>query len=386
MGEPADFDKVVDRAVGAPLSKMVPLAREFMVKNAINMRKNLFDVREVAERAVHAAPTLHLGHSWLALVAHQEGNLEERDRHMAEAKRIVTEYPQENECVMSLYCDSVERLDFPAWPSETAVVKEGRVWTVRSPFINHNNIPLDDQASVVKLRDGSVAIVNPVPFDEATKAWIERIGPVSKIVSPCKGHDECLKTVKDVFPRAKRYHVQPPTSPDDPLEITDDHQEFPDDLYHFRIQGQIFKETVFYDSSTKALLGITDSCIPTSDNRGDSFFIYQLGMGLLRGPFTSRFQVQNYNWMFITNYQEYRASLQKLLALDFDVVTHGHGGTVHGPEAKEGLKKAFNFALNETNDPSRFESVMLSTKWILDTFRPGIILQNAFSRMLPFGN
>jgi hypothetical protein len=389
MGEKASFDAVLDRELGYKLSALVPLARQFMVYSFLDQRmRGLVEPQHPARRAIELAPHLHLGYSWMAMHSAHKANaaatstaatdaaedeqaaLDATTQYwLGEARRVLAEHPAENEPLRFMLPQPRELLA-RSWAPELRECVPGRLWYLREEFRAHSgNPPMDAAASVLRLDDGSLVIVNPVDFSAESVSTLNGLGPVRAVVSPCVGHTVAMRRCQAHWPDATYYHVKPPA--DDPLlrPFEPSSPPFGDELQLYRLHGQQFAETVLYHPPTRSLLGLTDTVIASSQHTNSAGFgLYALALGMWRGPHTTRLAVQNYNHLFLSDRARFRESLRTVLALDIEHVTLGHGGYLQGVQAKHELGKAFAFVLEQdpASDPSKLERIWLSMQWLGD--------------------
>ena len=59
--------------------------------------------------------------------------------------------------------------------------------------------------TVIRLRDGGLLLISPVPVDPATSAEIEALGPVRHLVAPSLTHDAHMAGAIARWPEARRY-------------------------------------------------------------------------------------------------------------------------------------------------------------------------------------
>jgi hypothetical protein len=59
----------------------------------------------------------------------------------------------------------------------------GYIWTITRPFLRFK-AKVGGRASLIRLANGDVFVVSPVPLEEGTIRWVETIGPVKYLVAP----------------------------------------------------------------------------------------------------------------------------------------------------------------------------------------------------------
>ncbi|HEX6240133.1 MAG TPA: hypothetical protein VFZ61_04545, partial [Polyangiales bacterium] len=62
------------------------------------------------------------------------------------------------------------------------------------------NFQLPARMSVLPLRDGTLALVSPIPIDDALAAQLDRLGPVSLLIAPNLLHHLYLGAASQRYP------------------------------------------------------------------------------------------------------------------------------------------------------------------------------------------
>jgi hypothetical protein len=271
-----------------------------------------------------------------------------------------------------------------------------------------------------------ILIVNPGDFGPELKGWVDSLGPVRFLVSTTAGHGAGLARSFRLWPQAALLgtdpvglHQQPtlpwtaflqddqeqspPIAPSSSVSTApsssssasslsgagDGHSSktvsyrelFGEEIQVYQLKGHLFRETVLYHVDTKALVGLTDMMMNTDTDRnrgGWAVQMYMFGLGCWRPQNNKlvvsqgeekcqhrKLLVQSYMYLNTLSYPKLRASLEKVLQLDFDYVTLGHGGILKGPEAKEELRQAFDWVLDKEKEPSLVEKFYLPTAWLI---------------------
>jgi len=59
--------------------------------------------------------------------------------------------------------------------------------------------------TLIRLKDGGLMLISPVPVDDASKAEIDALGPVRHLVAPSLSHHDHLAAAAARWPEARRY-------------------------------------------------------------------------------------------------------------------------------------------------------------------------------------
>lgn len=59
----------------------------------------------------------------------------------------------------------------------------GYIWTITRPF-QRFKAKVGGRASLIRLANGDVFVLSPVPLEEGTRSWVDTIGPVKYLVAP----------------------------------------------------------------------------------------------------------------------------------------------------------------------------------------------------------
>jgi hypothetical protein len=59
----------------------------------------------------------------------------------------------------------------------------GYIWTITRPFLRFK-AKVGGRASLIRLANGDVLVLSPVPLEEGTRNWVDTIGRVKYLVAP----------------------------------------------------------------------------------------------------------------------------------------------------------------------------------------------------------
>jgi hypothetical protein len=208
-------------------------------------------------------------------------------------------------------------------------------------------IPYPTRMTVVRLSDGSLALISPVPIDDPLAQALGALGPVSHLLAPNRLHHLHLGAAQKRYPEArvlgaaglaeKEPHLQI-----EPLEI----ERFPalrSTLAAQSIEGvPKISETVLFHRASRTLV-VTDLLfnIETPPSWTTSVMLSMTGT---RGRLA-----QSRVWSFLLEDRALaRASCERLLEWDFDRLIVAHGNVV-----RSGAKPRVASALTRTAPSSR---------------------------------
>jgi hypothetical protein len=209
------------------------------------------------------------------------------------------------------------------------------IWVIDHPLRLAGFLALGTRTTVVRLASGAVWLHSPGPLSGEERAAIEELGRVTAVVAPSKVHFLFAADAMRSFPEA-RLHAAPGLA-EKRKELRVDEvlgdvvpEEWAADLDQTLVQGApVLNEVVFLHRPRRTLL-LTDLAfhVRRSDSAATRVFLRLVGAyGRLALSRTVRLMVRDR--------RAFRASLERILAWDFDrvVVTHGDVLDHGGPEA-----------------------------------------------------
>jgi len=214
------------------------------------------------------------------------------------------------------------------------------LWVAAAPqtFLG---IELGSRMTVVRLSGGGLLLHSVVPMTGPLRTEVEALGPVQHIVLPDFYHHFHVGPWSLAFPKA-RVHAPPGMARKRPdlridAELSEaPHPDWAKDLKPFFISGCRLGETVFVHARTRTL--ITTDLV--ENFRNSSHWVTRLYLragGIYGRAGFSRLLRWNYR-----DRPRARASLERVLAEDFDRVLLTHGEPIpHG--GKEALRLAYDW-------------------------------------------
>jgi hypothetical protein len=135
------------------------------------------------------------------------------------------------------------------------------VWT-HDTDLRPGGFALGARATLLRLRDGGLALISPLPLDDALAAEIAALGPVTTIVAPSKMHYKFVPAAKARFPAARvlaapGLRAKRPKLPID-AELSDGGHELDADIDQHLVGGMpALGEIVFLHRPSRSIV-VTD--------------------------------------------------------------------------------------------------------------------------------
>lgn len=195
--------------------------------------------------------------------------------------------------------------------------------------------------TVVRLPDGGVFLHSPVPTDGPTCAAVDEIGPVRAIVAPNRVHHFYAGDWKRAYPAARLLGAPGLAAKRKDLAFDGELGDGADVSYAGAIEQRVVRgapymsEVAFLHRASRTLL-LTDLAFhPTPGSRRGA----RIWCKLTRtGAFGPNAVVR----LCIRDRNAFRASIDKLLAWDFDRITLTHGDPLESG-GKDALRRAYAF-------------------------------------------
>jgi hypothetical protein len=207
---------------------------------------------------------------------------------------------------------------------EAALVARGRdLWIATRPL----RMWIGDigcRMTVIRLSDGGLFLHSPVPLDTATREALDAIGPVRWIVGPSKVHHFYLGDYARAYPGALLCGAPglPEKRPDLEFARVLDPEAAPPWGGEIRMAlfrgAPLMKEVVFFHPASRTLV-LTDLAFHVPSDGGGARLFHRL-VGA-----TGRFGPHRIIRFGIRDRHAARASLEGMLAWDFDRVVVSHG-------------------------------------------------------------
>lgn len=213
------------------------------------------------------------------------------------------------------------------------------LWVAERQF---RNGPL--RMSVIRLRDGSLFLHSVVALDPALRAELDRLGRVAAVVAPNRHHHLFAADYQTGYPDARLYAAPGLAQKRSDLKFAQELSDEAPPEWRAELEQHVFRgapflsEVVFFHAASRTLL-LTDLAMniaPGETHGAVRLFFRLVGAEGRFGPH------RLIRWLFIRDRAAARASVERILAWDFEriILTHGH---VLESGGREALGKAFAF-------------------------------------------
>ncbi len=201
---------------------------------------------------------------------------------------------------------------------------------------------LGRQLVAIRLPGGGLWIHSPIPVTAELSAALADLGGVRHVVGPNRYHDECLGRFQQAFPSAL-FHAAPGLAQLKPnvrfgAELSDTpHPDWKPVLDQHLVRGMPkLNEVIFFHAASRSLM-LADLAF----NLGPPGpFLTMLAMRT--SGIWGKFGPSRFCRSMMTDKSAVRASLDRILAWDFDRIIVGHGRNVE-TGGKQVFREAFGF-------------------------------------------
>ena len=218
------------------------------------------------------------------------------------------------------------------------------IWVVGGALSTKGPVRIPINMTVMRLRDRSLLLHAPVPFDDAVAAALAGLGPVRHVVAPNSFHHLFVKPCLDRFPQAALYLApglpgkRPDLSPAGVLG-TGAPPPWADEVATLLIEGAPkLREVAFFHRASGSLL-VTDLLFNVTDPANGATALVLRLMGTHRRLAVSR------AWRFYTRDKKaQRPTLQALLDWPFVRIVPAHGTVYDGAPSQTDARAAVRAA------------------------------------------
>ncbi len=198
------------------------------------------------------------------------------------------------------------------------------LWIAPRPFRVGPLLDIGTCMTVVRLADGGVFLHSPVPADAATREAVEAVGPVRAIAAPNRVHHLYAGEWKHAYPQARLLGAPGLAAKRKDLAFDAELGDGPDISYAGTLDQLVARgapymsEVLFFHRASRTLLTTDLAFHPTPrSSRGLRLWCRLTRVGAFGPNQVVRFTIRDR--------QALRASLDRVLAWDFErvVVTHG---------------------------------------------------------------
>jgi hypothetical protein len=201
-------------------------------------------------------------------------------------------------------------------------VAEG-LWAVRAPQ-QFMGMHVGTQMTIVRLSGGGLLLHSPIPITPELKVQIDAIGPVRHIICPNLFHHLHAGSALAAWPQAllhgpEKLQRKRKDLRFDAVFSEAPHPDWANDLTGITIDGSLLGETVLYHKASKTL--ITVDLVENFSHHDHVPTRWYLKLGGIYG----RVGWHRLLRAVYVNRRKARASMQRILALDFERVLVAHG-------------------------------------------------------------
>jgi hypothetical protein len=192
--------------------------------------------------------------------------------------------------------------------------------------------------TVVRLADGGLFVLSPVPLDDATRAEIDAIGEVRAVVAPSLFHHLSVRAWQEAYPKAvfggcPGLDNKRPDLAFDFVLADLPHPVWAGDLEQVYFSARRENELEFFHAPTKTLI-VTDSLINLSTHplASTRFVARLMGNSAPGFGWLERFMVRDRRVA--------RRQVDRMLAWGFERIILAHGGMVRS-DGRDVLRDAY---------------------------------------------
>ncbi|MEO5959254.1 MAG: hypothetical protein ABIR80_09065 [Opitutaceae bacterium] len=216
------------------------------------------------------------------------------------------------------------------------------LWIAPVPY-RTMGLAIGRQIIVARLPSGGLWIHSPIPWTPALRTALAPLGPVLHVVGPNRQHDECLNEFQAEYPAAI-FHAAPGLAESRrdlrfaPTPLGDEPPpNWRGTIDQCLVRGMPFlNEIVFLHRPSRSLI-IADLAFNFAP---DTHWSVKLLLKL--GGTWGRFAPSRAGRLMMRDRPAVRASLDRILAWDFDRILVGHGRNIE-TDARQRLRDAFAF-------------------------------------------
>lgn len=208
----------------------------------------------------------------------------------------------------------LQRLDDGLWIADMAVARGG--------------MELGARMTAVRIPDGALWIHSPIALTPELKRQLDAAGTVAHVVAPSRFHYEHLAEFSRTYPAARMYATAAYSKPPPGARIDARLGEKPEAAWAGVLDqapfhgSSLYDEVDFFHAASRTLI-LTDLLFNIPETRSASTRFWSRVLGVLGKPSASRIFA-----LTARDRSAVRASLERILAWDFDRILLTHGDIV----------------------------------------------------------
>jgi hypothetical protein len=197
--------------------------------------------------------------------------------------------------------------------------------------------------TVFTLADGGIVLHSPIPFDDALREEVARLGEVRAILAPSTCHHLFVADAQRAFPRVPTFAVDGLQAKRRDLVL----QPLPDalwaaDIDRVTVGNRVMREVVLLHRATRTLI-VVDLVENFHDETPGLDRVMRMWLKLL-GLWNRQRPAPELRWL-TRDRTAARRALETILAWDFDRMVIAHGELIEGG-AKDAIREAWRFVLD----------------------------------------
>lgn len=219
------------------------------------------------------------------------------------------------------------------------------LWIAEMP-VQRMGFEFGARMTAVRLPSGGLWVHSPIALTPALREDLEAVGPVRYLVAPSRMHYEHLAEFSRAFPRARVFAAASLQGVREMRDVRLDGLlgETPPAEWEGAFEQSPFRGSALYDEvdffhpASRTLI-LTDLCFNIPAERSWTTRLFAGMLGIL-----GRFSVSRSLRLTLRDRAAARASVERLLAWDFDRVLIAHGDYLE-TGGQEALRRAFEWLL-----------------------------------------
>ncbi len=227
------------------------------------------------------------------------------------------------------------------------------IWVAEAPF-KYFGLSVGTRMTVIRLNNGELAVISPIPVDSAVNHQLDELGTVSHIIAPNVYHYLFAADFKALYPKAifwatPALKVKKPELPIDRI-INDDADSLPSDLQYLLFDGlktidfngfNLLNELVFFHPKSRTLL-LTDAAF----NFNDSYPLITQFAARVIGSYKN-LSPSLLEKVASKEKTKVKLAVQKILRWDFERVIMAHGSIIES-QGKQKFKAGYESFLGQS--------------------------------------
>lgn len=216
----------------------------------------------------------------------------------------------------------------PAAPQE---FEQGRIWLIEYP-IRYLGIHCNARTTLIKAGDGSLIVHSPAPLTDATRQFVDGLGPVAVILAPGTYHHLYAREWANAYPAAELFicpglERRVPALKDGTIIEDGAHYGWSAELDHLATRGSlIVNEVAFCHRATRTLI-VVDLIENFTDDTPSNLAL-RIWLKVVFRMWNRPALAPEYSFGWI-NRRKAGEVVERILQWDFTRIILAHGELVH---------------------------------------------------------